>query len=467
MTIAATNGRSGKLQDDASVGDTEVDDSAGNIVTTSSSSSSSGGAKVSTRKVTQSSLDKGSLDGFVSIPRDELIDLRGKIDAISRSQAMIEFELDGTIITANDNFLTAMGYGLSEIKGRHHRMFVDPEHSRSAEYENFWENLRSGKFQSGEFKRFGNGGREIWLHGAYNPIFGADGKPFKVIKFASDVTAEVLLRIHIQEGVKDVLSIAEGVSDSAAEMAALSEQMGANSTEASAQAEAVSSAAEQVSANLQTVSAAAEELATSIVTVANNASDAARVAGTAVEAAESTRLTMDRLGTSSREISTVIKVITSIAQQTNLLALNATIEAARAGESGKGFAVVANEVKELAKQTAQATEDIGRRIETTQSDTAEAVNAINEIAHIIDSINAISGTIAEAVKEQQSTTGAIAQNISEAAVGSGEIARNITGVAQAAESTSKAVSKNQEHTMGLIQSSSELRGVAEKLRSAI
>ncbi len=378
---------------------------------------------------------------------------------------MIEFNLDGTIVAANDNFLTTLGYGLDEIKGRHHRMFVDPAYARSPEYELFWERLHNGEFQSGEFKRIAKGGREVWIMGAYNPIFDADGKPFKVVKFATDVTAMVAQRIQLQEGVKDLMSIAEGVTESGSEMAALSQQMGANSAEASAQAEAVSSAAEQVSANLQTVSAAAEELATSIVTVANNASDAARVAGTAVDAAESTRLTMDRLGTSSREISTVIKVITSIAQQTNLLALNATIEAARAGESGKGFAVVANEVKELAKQTAQATEDIGRRIETTQSDTAEAVNAINEIAHIIDQINAISGTIAEAVKEQQSTTGAIAQNISEAAVGSGEIARNITGVAQAAESTAKAVSKNQEHTMGLMQVSSELRAVAEKLRS--
>ncbi len=459
MTIAATNGRSGKAQDDADAIDDEMSESV-------SDGSASGSTKVSARKSTQSVSDKGTPDGFITITNDEYIDLRGKLDAISKSQAMIEFKLDGTIVTANDNFLTTLGYGLDEIKGRHHRMFVEPAYARSAEYELFWETLRNGNFQTGEFKRIGKGGREVWIHGAYNPIFDANGRPFKVVKFATDLTAQVQQRILLQEGVKDVMSIAEGVNEAASEMAALSEQMGANSTETSAQAEAVSTAAEQVSANLQTVSAAAEELATSIVTVANNASDAARVAGTAVEAAESTRLTMDRLGTSSREISTVIKVITSIAQQTNLLALNATIEAARAGESGKGFAVVANEVKELAKQTAQATEDIGRRIETTQSDTAEAVNAINEIAHIIDQINAISGTIAEAVKEQQSTTGAIAQNISEAAVGSGEIARNITGVAQAAESTSKAVSKNQEHTMGLIQVSSELHTVAEKLRSA-
>ncbi len=466
MTIAATNGRSGKLQDDASGVGEEVNDSAGNGGNSTQSTADSVATKASTRKVSQSVSDKSALDGFVTIPRDELMDLRGKLEAISKSQAIIEFNLDGTIITANENFLTVLGYGLDEIKGRHHRLFVDPTYAQSREYEQVWERLRNGEVKAGEFKRIAKGGKEVWIHGAYNPILDSTGKPYKVVEYGSDITSQVAQRVQLQEGIKDVMSIAEGVTESASEMAALSEQMGANSTETSAQAEAVSTAAEQVSANLQTVSAAAEELATSIVTVANNASDAARVAGTAVEAAEATRQTMDRLGTSSREISTVIKVITSIAQQTNLLALNATIEAARAGESGKGFAVVANEVKELAKQTAQATEDIGRRIETTQSDTAEAVNAINEIAHIIDQINAISGTIAEAVKEQQSTTGAIAQNISEAAVGSGEIARNITGVAQAAESTSKAVAKNQEHTMGLIQVSSELRAVAEKLRSA-
>ncbi|EQD55737.1 methyl-accepting chemotaxis protein, partial [mine drainage metagenome] len=146
MTIAATNGRSGKLQDDASVVDEEVNDSAGSNDTSPPSTSGGAGAKASNRKATQSSSDKGTSDGSVTISRDELIDLRGKLEAISKSQAMIEFNLDGTIITANDNFLTTLGYGLNEIKGRHHRIFVDPAYARSPEYEMFWERLHDGEF---------------------------------------------------------------------------------------------------------------------------------------------------------------------------------------------------------------------------------------------------------------------------------------------------------------------------------
>jgi len=183
-----------------------------------------------------------------------------------------------------------------------------------------------------------------------------------------------------------------------------------------------------------------------------------------VKVAETTTTTVSKLGESSTEIGQVIKVITSIAQQTNLLALNATIEAARAGEAGKGFAVVANEVKELAKETAKATEDISRKIEAIQGDTKAAVDAIASITSVINQVNEISGTIATAVEEQNATTNEMSRNVSEAARGSGEITSNITGVAQAAESTSRGATDTQKAAQDLVQTSAKLRRLVEQFK---
>jgi methyl-accepting chemotaxis protein len=202
----------------------------------------------------------------------------------------------------------------------------------------------------------------------------------------------------------------------------------------------------------------------SIKEIAKNATEAAKVATAAVKVAETANSTVGKLGESSAEIGQVIKVITSIAQQTNLLALNATIEAARAGEAGKGFAVVANEVKELAKETAKATEDISRKIEAIQTDTKAAVDAIGTISEVINQINGISSTIATAVEEQNATTNEMARNVSEAAHGSEEITSNIAGVAQAAESTSRGAGDTQKAAQQLVETSSELRRLIERFK---
>ena len=221
------------------------------------------------------------------------------------------------------------------------------------------------------------------------------------------------------------------------ELVAVGQQMRSNAQETTHQATLASGAAEQVSANAQALAKAVDEFNTSIREISGNTSNAAMVAGLAVEAANRTNSTVTKLGESSAEIGNVIKVINSIAEQTNLLALNATIEAARAGEAGKGFAVVANEVKELAKQTSEATEDIIRKIAMIQDDTAQAVQAIGQVTGIIRQINESQNAIASAVEEQSAMTGEISRNISEVAAGSGEIARNIGLVANAADSTSR------------------------------
>ena len=264
-----------------------------------------------------------------------------------------------------------------------------------------------------------------------------------------------------------ILSITENavqVASASEELNTTSQQITANSEETSAQADVVSKAAQAVSQNLQTVATGAEEMGASIKEIAKNATEAAKVATSAVKVAETTTATVSKLGESSNEIGQVIKVITSIAQQTNLLALNATIEAARAGEAGKGFAVVANEVKELAKETAKATEDISRKIEAIQTDTKAAVEAIASISGVINQINDISSTIATAVEEQNATTNEMSRNVSEAAHGSGEITSNITGVAEAAQGTTRGATDTQKASQQLVETSTQLRRLVEQFR---
>ena len=237
---------------------------------------------------------------------------------------------------------------------------------------------------------------------------------------------------------------AQGLASSAEELTAVSTQMMSSAQESALQSQSVSAAAEQVSMNVQTVAAGTEQMSASIREIAKNTNDAAGVAAQAVAVAETASVTVAKLGESSGEIGAVIKVITSIAEQTNLLALNATIEAARAGEAGKGFAVVASEVKELARETAKATDDIGHRIDAIQSDTQEAVAAITQISQIIQQINDTQSTIASAVEEQTATTNEMSRSVSEAATGSTDIASTITGVARTASDTTAAASSTSE-----------------------
>jgi methyl-accepting chemotaxis protein len=277
-------------------------------------------------------------------------------------------------------------------------------------------------------------------------------------------TALNKMKNSLHEVIRSIAGAAVQVANASEELSGTSQQITANSEETSAQAKVVSNATHHVSQNLQTVATGAEEMGASIKEIAKNATEAAKVATSAVKIAETTITTVSKLGDSSTEIGQVIKVITSIAQQTNLLALNATIEAARAGEAGKGFAVVANEVKELAKETAKATEDISRKIEAIQTDTKAAVDAIASISGVIHQINDISSTIATAVEEQNATTNEMSRNVSEAASGSGEIASNIAGVADAAESTSRGASETQKAAQELVQMSTQLRSLVEQFK---
>jgi methyl-accepting chemotaxis protein len=269
---------------------------------------------------------------------------------------------------------------------------------------------------------------------------------------------------NLQESFRTIGQNAQALASSSEELTAVSHQMAGNAEETATQANVVSAASEQVSRNVATVASGGEQMQSSIREIAKNANEAARVAKNAVHSATATNVTVTKLGESSTEIGNVIKVITSIAQQTNLLALNATIEAARAGEAGKGFAVVANEVKELAKQTAKATEEISQKIEAIQGDTKAAVGAIGEITTVINQINDISNAIASAVEEQTVTTNEINRSMAEASKGVGDISKNITGVAVAAKDTTQGANNTQKAAQELTQMASRLQALVSRFK---
>ncbi len=268
----------------------------------------------------------------------------------------------------------------------------------------------------------------------------------------------------LRNSIGQITQSAAALSSAAEELTAVSQQMSGNAEETSAQANLVSAASDQVSKNVSVVATGSEEMQSSIREIARSSTESAQVARRAVSVAQDTNQTIGKLGESSTQIGQVIKVITTIAQQTNLLALNATIEAARAGEAGKGFAVVANEVKELAKQTAKATEDIGQRIAAIQNDTGGAVKAIEEISGIINQISEISNNIASAVEEQTVTTNEIGRNVTEAARGTGEIARNIAGVAEAAKDTSQGSGQTEKAASALSAMAGELQTLVARFQ---
>ena len=517
--------------------------------------------------------------------------------AVGNGNAVIDFTPDGIILDANENFCRTVGYTLDEIKGKHHRMFCDPTYAASPEYAAFWEKLKRGEFDAGSYLRLGKGGKEVWIQASYNPIVDSNGKTFKVVKFATDITEakkneleatrvknmmdnmpmnamyvdtdlilqymnpastntlktlEHLLPVkadqmigtcidvfhknpahqrqllsdpqnlpyqgHIQlgddtldlsvsaifdkdgkyigamatwsviteklemerqakeaaerereqqkklqKGVDEIAQIGSNLAGASEELTSVSAQMGSTAEETSSQANVVAAASEEVSTNVQSVSTGSEEMTAAIQEIAQNTTEAAKVAAQAVSVAEATNDTVGKLGQSSAEIGSIIKVINSIAQQTNLLALNATIEAARAGEAGKGFAVVANEVKELAKETTKATESISRMIETIQGDTKGSVDAIAQITTIIKQVNDYMNTIASAVEEQTVTTNEMARNVTEASKGSMEISSNIVNVAEAAKSTTEGATQTQQAAAELARMAADLQTVVTTL----
>ncbi len=280
---------------------------------------------------------------------------QSKLAAISRSQAEIEFDLDGTIRSANENFLLTLGYRLQDIVGKHHSMFVQKTERESAEYRAFWKALAAGQFQADRFLRIAADGREIWIQATYNPMFDSKGVPFRVVKFATDVTEQVMAQRRRAAEVGNAV---------------------ANST---------------------------NEMVETINEISKNVSHTASLASTTEALTAETSRNVHQLTESSRAIEQVVEVIEELADQTNLLALNAKIESARAGEAGRGFAVVADEVKDLANQTANATKNIEKSIRDIQSQIKAFVSSTENITKSVAEVSVNMTTISSAVEEQSVT----------------------------------------------------------------
>ncbi|RCK30485.1 methyl-accepting chemotaxis protein [Thalassospira lucentensis] len=321
-------------------------------------------------------------------------DFEGKVNAINRSQAVIEFDLQGNILDANDNFLNVMGYELSEVVGRRHKIFVDPQYSSSAEYDEFWKDLGRGNFCAKQFKRIAKSGKEIWIEASYNPIFDPDGNPYKVIKYATDITEQV-----------NLLSELKAMIDT--NFTEIDHSLG----ELDQRSDVATSSCEETSENVQAVAAGTEQLAASIAEISRSMSEARASTDMVFEKAVQAGASTGRMTELVGAMSNIIDVIQGIAGQINLLALNATIESARAGEAGKGFAVVATEVKNLANQVARATEQITGEIEGVQNIAEEVTGVLGTIQGDVEGVVNNVTTISSAVEEQSAVTQEVSGNM--------------------------------------------------------
>lgn len=362
-------------------------------------------------------------------------DFKAQVEAVGRSQAVISFTPDGIILDANANFLAASGYSLDEIVGKNHSIFATPEYANSDAFRKFWVDLRAGEGFVGEVERRNKAGQPLWLRASYSPLLDNNGKVYKVVKFASDITELVEQRANrqsAQEGIAtDIHDITSAVST------------------ASMRAATVSSSSEQASDNVQAMAAGIEELVASVNEINSQVVEASTISRQAEKEAEKTTHTVTSLSQAANEIENVVKLISDIAEQTNLLALNATIEAARAGEAGKGFAVVASEVKSLATQTGKATEEIGQSIGRVQTSTSEAVDAIQIISQTIMKVSEITTVISSAVEEQSATTSEMSGSMQVAAEGVMQISEGVREIADATQLVDGSIRKIQDATKAL------------------
>jgi methyl-accepting chemotaxis protein len=401
-------------------------------------------------------------------------DYEGQLAAISKAQAVIEFGLDGKILTANENFLKVLGYTLDEVKGHHHSMFVETGYRQSPDYRLFWEKLGRGEYDAGQYKRIGKGGTEIWIQASYNPIMDANGKPFKVVKYATDVTAAVKASEAMQQAVQQVqdavgaakendlthrvpidgktgeigalctgvnglldtmTTVVTKIRNSAREVSSASAEISASTTDLSQRTEEQAASLEETSASMEQMSATVKKNAENAQQANQSAAGTRDVADRGGQVVAKAVDAMARIEESSRKISDIIGVIDEIARQTNLLALNAAVEAARAGEAGRGFAVVASEVRSLAQRSSQAAKDIKDLITNSNNQVKDGVDLVSKagtaLTEIVESIKKVAGIVSD-----------IASASAEQAAGIEQVNKALTQMDEVTQQNSALVEEN-------------------------
>ncbi|WP_232845662.1 methyl-accepting chemotaxis protein [Aurantimonas marina] len=407
-------------------------------------------------------------------------DSKSVLEALSKSLATMEFRPDGTIITANENFCSAVGYDVSEIAGRHHSMFVEPAYAQSAEYKAFWAKLGRGEFDAREYKRIGKGGKEIWIQATYNPIFDVSGKVMKVVKFATDITGRVEAVNQLASGLGRMADgdvrqritrpfipaldkLRKDFNQSVSTLEAALQKVGDNasaihsaSVEIQTASDDLAKRTEQQAASVEETAAAIEEMAATVKSSTERAEGAGqRVAQTRAEAEKSGEVVrravaaMGEIEASSGQIVNIIGVIDEIAFQTNLLALNAGVEAARAGEAGRGFAVVAQEVRELAQRSAKAAKEIKSLINTSGENVKLGVGLVGETGAALE-------TIVSEVKEIDQHVTAIVEAAREQMVGLQEINKAVASIDQGTQQNASMVEESSAACHGLSQQAAAL-----------
>lgn len=425
----------------------------------------------------------------ITAVRQKAVEDAGKLEAISKSQAMIEFTPDGTILSANENFCATLNYDLSEIQGRHHRMFCDPKYVESHDYRTFWQRLANGEFIANEFVRYGKGGKEVWIQAAYNPILDLNGKVFKVVKFATDVSERMgavtalatglreladgdlnqhidrefvpsmeAVRMDFNEAAQKLCAAMQGVGQNASTIAAGSEQirvaaddLSKRTEQQAASVEETAAALEQITATVTDSSKRAEEAGQLVNRTREEAERSSNVVRDAVEA-------MGKIEASSGAISNIIGLIDEIAFQTNLLALNAGVEAARAGEAGRGFAVVAQEVRELAQRSAAAAKDIKELIVKSGEQVRSGVSLVNETGVALE-------RIAAQVLEIDTNVTAIVQASREQATSLSEVNRAVTSIDQGTQQNAAMVEESTAASNNLARDAQSLFGLIAQFKT--
>ncbi|MDR7026731.1 methyl-accepting chemotaxis protein [Rhizobium rosettiformans] len=414
-----------------------------------------------------------------------------RLRAIDQSQAIIEFETDGTIVEANENFLKAMGYERAEIIGKHHRMFCDPSYIETSEYAGFWERLRGGEFISSNFVRYGKGGREVWIQAAYTPVFNSRGKVYKVIKVATDISprmravkiigqaikrlaeGDLTLRLTevldpvlentrldvntaaqaLDETMAGIVRAAQALSENAAVISDVSNSIAANGERQAATVEETAAALEEINRTVKDTSSRTHATTRLVSETRANA----EASGTVVTQATSA---MDEIAGSSREIENIIGVIDEIAFQTNLLALNAGVEAARAGEAGKGFAVVAQEVRELAQRSASAAKDIKGLIAKSADAVRHGVTLVDKTGHALQSI-------VDQVQEIDTNVDAISIAARDQAQGIGEINSSINMLDKVTQQSAATVEEASAAANSLAEGARDLYALVSRFQTTV